>query len=83
MIYDESLLDEKYLCAILEGDWKILEVKFWMKIWQYYQITELNQWIQLSMDKHMLTVPIIYEFQYWTPAKKLIWIEESLSIIGT
>ena len=39
LLYGENILDEKYLCAILEGGWKLLEVKSWMNIWQEYNIT--------------------------------------------
>ena len=34
LIYGEHVLDEKYLCAILEGDWNWLEVKSLMNRWQ-------------------------------------------------
>ena len=26
LLYSKNVLDEKYLCAILEGDWKRMEV---------------------------------------------------------
>ena len=43
LLYGENLLDENYLCVILEGDWKLLEVKYWMNRWQEYHITQLYQ----------------------------------------
>ena len=33
-LYGENLLHEKYLCAILKGNWKSSEVKSWMHRWQ-------------------------------------------------
>ena len=81
LLYGENVLDENYLCAILEGDCKGLEVFYWINRWQEYQITELNQEFQPSVDKLLLTMPIIYDSQYWTPASNLIWLQESLSII--
>ena len=43
LLYGENVLDEKYLCAILEGDLKLLEVKYLMNRLQEYQITGMNQ----------------------------------------
>ena len=64
LLYGENVLDEKYVCAIIEGDWKLLEFKFRMNIWQEYQITELNQKFKSSVDKHLVTIPMIYDSQY-------------------
>ena len=71
-MYSEMLLNEKYLCAILEGDWKWLELKSWIKICQEYQITGINQEPQPLVKKYLATMLIIYGSQYWAPAKNLI-----------
>ena len=34
LLYGENVLDEHNLCAILEGDLKLLEVKSWIDRWQ-------------------------------------------------
>ena len=34
LIYGNFLLDEKYLCAILEGDWKWIKVKTLLNRWK-------------------------------------------------
>ena len=42
-LYGKNVLDGNYLCAIIEGDWKLLESKYWINRWKEYHITELNQ----------------------------------------
>ena len=69
LLYGENLLDENYLCAILQGDWKWMEVFSWMNRWQEYHINELNQEFQPSVEKQLATMPIIYDSQCWNHAK--------------
>ena len=33
------------------------------------------------MEKQLIRMPTVYDYQYWTPANNLIWLEELLNII--